>query len=123
MSHRPERRAQAVAALLSGSTWRDVSARFRVSQSTLARWLDDVHATPGKNEGARRRAVREAFKDQVGEALLPHVRDLSVKMAGPSSAELRRMTPGQIKASMARQDQNWDRFIKLVQVAQALGIV
>ena len=123
MSHRPERRAQAVAALLSGSPWRDVSAGFRVSQSTLSRWLEDVQEAPPMGSSARRQAVRQAFRDQVGEALLPHVRELSGKMAGPSSEELRRMTPGQIKASMARQDQNWDRFIKLVQVAQALGIV
>ena len=123
MSHRPERRAQAVAALLSGSTWRDVSARFRVSQSTLARWLDDVQATPRRWEGARRQAVREAFKDQVTLALLPHVQTAGAALLGPSPAELRGLSPRQIREALARNEEAWQGFMRVIDAARAVGAI
>ena len=121
MSHRPELRAQAVAALLSGSTWRDVSAGFRVSQSTLARWLDDVQATPGKDEGARRRAVREAFKDQVGDALLPQLQRAGAAMNCP--ANVRGMSPQELRRMLARQEEGWQTLSRIIEAAQAIGIL
>lgn len=121
MSHKPELRAQAVAALLSGSSWRDVSAEFRVSQSTLARWLDDVQATPRRWEGTRRQAVREAFKDQVCMALLPHVRKASAVMSCPD--DLRGMSGPELRRMMDRQEDGWRTFERIIAAARLLGII
>jgi len=121
MSHRPELRAQAVAALLSGSSWRDVSAEFRVSQSTLARWLDDVQAAPKRWEGTRRLAVREAFRDQAGEALLPHLRKASAAMSCPG--DVRGMSDQERRRMLARQEEGWRTFERIIEAARLLGIL